>query len=214
MKIFIDTADVKEIREAAAMGVVDGVTTNPSLIAKTGRKLDEVIREICEIVNGPISAETISTDCDGMMKEARQLAKIHPNVIIKVPSTTEGLKAVRRCAQEGIRNNVTLCFSPSQALLIAKAGAYIVSPFVGRLDDVSEDGMALVEQIVAIYKNYGFKTQLLVASVRNPTHVVRAAMLGADIATLPFSVIQQLMKHPLTDIGIERFLADWKKVPQ
>ena len=185
MKFFIDTADVGEIREAMAQGLVDGVTTNPSLVAKTGRKFDDVLLEICELVKGPVSAEVVSTDFQGIMREARDLAKLRDNIVVKVPLISEGLKAVKACSDEGIRTNVTLCFSPMQALLAAKAGATYVSPFVGRLDDISEDGMALIEQIVKIYENYGFDTEVLVASVRNPTHLVTAAMIGADVATVP-----------------------------
>lgn len=214
MKIFIDTADIREIREANALGVLDGVTTNPSLVAKTGKPFRQVLEEICEVVKGPVSAEVISTDCDGMLKEARELVKVAPNIVVKVPLITEGLKATRVMAQEGIHTNVTLCFSPSQAWLAAKAGATYVSPFVGRVDDISGDGMQLVEQILAIYHNYDYETEVIVASVRNPTHVVQAAQMGAHIATLPFGVIQQLTKHPLTDLGLQRFLEDWKKVPQ
>ncbi|MCC6750518.1 MAG: fructose-6-phosphate aldolase [Deltaproteobacteria bacterium] len=214
MKIFIDTADIREIREANALGVLDGVTTNPSLVAKTGKPFRQVLEEICEVVKGPVSAEVISTDCDGMLKEARELVKVAPNIVVKVPLITEGLKATRVMAQEGIHTNVTLCFSPSQAWLAAKAGATYVSPFVGRVDDISGDGMQLVEQILAIYQNYDYETEVIVASVRNPTHVVQAAQMGAHIATLPFGVIQQLAKHPLTDLGLQRFLEDWKKVPQ
>lgn len=214
MKIFIDTADIREIREANALGVLDGVTTNPSLVAKTGKPFRQVLEEICEVVKGPVSAEVISTDCDGMLKEARELVKVAPNIVVKVPLITEGLKATRVMAQEGIHTNVTLCFSPSQAWLAAKAGATYVSPFVGRVDDISGDGMQLVEQILTIYHNYDYETEVIVASVRNPTHVVQAAQMGAHIATLPFGVIQQLAKHPLTDLGLQRFLEDWKKVPQ
>jgi transaldolase len=212
MKLFIDTANLNEIRDAAAMGLVDGVTTNPTLVAKEGRPFRQVIEEICQIVDGPISAEVTAVECEGMLKEGRELAKIHPNVVVKVPLIPEGLKAVRRFSEEGIKTNVTLCFSATQALLAAKAGAYFISPFVGRLDDVSEEGMGLIRQIVAIYRNYDFKTQVLVASVRHPLHVVDAAMVGADIATMPYSVIMQLSKHPLTDIGLKRFLADWEKL--
>ena len=211
MKIFIYTANINEIKEAAQMGILDGVTTNPSLIAKEGREFKELLREICAIVHGDISAEVVSTELDGMLREGRELAKIHDNIVVKVPLIKEGLKAVKCFKAEGIRTNVTLCFSPNQALLVAKAGAYIVSPFVGRLDDVSSDGMQLIEQILTIYRNYDFETQVLVASIRHPMHVVAAAMMGADIGTMPFSVITQLIKHPLTDIGLERFLADWKK---
>jgi transaldolase len=214
MKFFIDTASVEEIRKAAEMGLIDGVTTNPSLIAKTGKPFREVIEEICAIVDGPISAEAVSLDTEGLVREAHELASIHKNIVVKVPLTFEGLKAVKRLQEEGIRTNVTLCFSPSQALLAAKAGASYISPFVGRLDDVSHDGMELVSQIRTIYDNYGFDTEIIVASIRGSNHVVESALMGADIATIPFAVIEKLVKHPLTDVGIERFLADWEKVPQ
>jgi transaldolase len=214
MKLFIDSANLKEIREAAAMGLVDGVTTNPSLVSKEGRPFRQMIEEICKIVDGPISAEVTAVECEGMLREGRELAKIHPNIVVKVPLIPEGLKAARIFNEEGTRTNVTLCFSANQALLAAKAGAFIVSPFVGRLDDISEDGMGLIRQIVAIYKNYQFKTQVLVASVRHPIHVVDAALLGADIATMPYVVMMQLVKHPLTDIGLKKFLADWEKLPK
>ncbi|HEY8429214.1 MAG TPA: fructose-6-phosphate aldolase [Sandaracinaceae bacterium] len=213
MKIFIDSADIGEIREAASMGVVDGVTTNPTLVAKTGRPFRDVIRDICEIVDGPVSAEVLATDVQGMLKEARELAAWHPNVVVKIPLIPDGLKAVRTLAGEGIKTNVTLCFSAPQALLAAKAGATYISPFLGRVDDVSWDGMELISQLRTIYDNYGFETQILAASVRHPKHVVDAAMLGADVATLPHSVILQLLKHPLTDIGLAKFLADAKKIP-
>jgi len=214
MKIFIDTANVEHIREAHSLGIVDGVTTNPSLIAKEGRDFKEVVKEICEIVDGPISAEVVSMDAEGMFTEARELAKMHPNITIKIPMCAEGLKATRRCAEAGIKTNVTLVFSTSQALLAAKAGATFVSPFIGRLDDISLNGMELVREISEIYANYGYETEIIVASVRNPNHVVEAALAGADIATIPYNVLMQLVKHPLTDIGIERFLADWEKVPK
>lgn len=212
MKIFIDTANINEIKDANSMGLIDGVTTNPSLIAKEGKDFKELIKEICSVVNGPISAEVISLDFKGMMQEALELAKIHENIVIKVPLTKDGLQATRSLKSEGIRTNVTLCFSPNQALLAAKAGAYFVSPFVGRLDDISTSGMELISQILTIYRNYGFDTQVLVASIRHPLHVVESAMMGADAATIPHSVLMQLIKHPLTDIGIERFLNDWKKL--
>ncbi|MBI1909939.1 MAG: fructose-6-phosphate aldolase [Deltaproteobacteria bacterium] len=214
MKIFIDSADVKEIREAQAMGVIDGVTTNPTLAAKTGRNYNETLKEICSIVNGPVSAETVSLDKDGMMKEAQAFRKIHKNIVIKIVMTTEGLKAVKQCAAEGIPTNVTLVFSANQALLAAKAGATFVSPFVGRLDDISQYGMELIRQIRQIYNNFGFKTEILTASVRHPVHVLEAALMGSDVVTCPFPVITRLAKHPLTDIGIQKFLDDWKKIPK
>ncbi|RME02128.1 MAG: fructose-6-phosphate aldolase [Deltaproteobacteria bacterium] len=214
MKIFIDSANVEEIREAKRIGVIDGVTTNPSLVARENRPFEPLIAEICEIVDGPVSAETVSPDAEGMIEEARRLSAIHPNVVVKVPMTAEGLKATTRLREEGIRTNVTLVFSPMQALLAAKAGATYISPFVGRLDDISHIGMGLIEQILQIFSHYEFESEVLVASVRNPTHVVEAAMMGAHVATLPFKVILQLMKHPLTDIGIERFLQDWERVPK
>ncbi len=212
MKFFIDTANVDEIREAASLGMLDGVTTNPSLVAKEKKDFKKLLEEICAIVDGPISAEVISLEYDGMMKEARELVKIHKNIVVKIPLIKEGLKAVKALSAEGIKSNVTLCFSANQALLAAKAGAYFISPFIGRLDDIGQNGMDLIGQIVTIYRNYGFTTEVLVASVRHPMHVLDAAMIGADICTMPFKVIEQLIKHPLTDIGIERFLADWKKV--
>ncbi len=212
MKFFIDTANVKEIREAASLGVVDGVTTNPSLIAKEGRDFRQVISEICSIVDGPISAEAVSLEADKMVVEGEDLAKIHKNIVVKLPMTKDGLKATKVLAGKGIKVNMTLVFSPTQALLAAKVGAAYVSPFVGRLDDISHYGMDLVRQIMAIYNNSGYATEVIVASVRNPLHVVDAAMAGAHIATIPFNVIDQLAKHPLTDIGIEKFLADWKKL--
>jgi transaldolase len=211
MKIFIDTANVEEIRKAAALGVVDGVTTNPTLVAKEGRPFREVLLEICETVDGPVSAEAVSLAAGEMVNEARALASIHENIVVKVPMTTEGLKAVHVLSAEGIRTNVTLVFSAPQALLAAKAGATFVSPFVGRLDDQGQNGMELISQIVAIYRNYAFDTEVIVASVRHPIHVVEAAMLGADVATIPFKVIEAMARHPLTDLGIERFLADWDK---
>ncbi len=214
MKFFIDTADVKEIREANALGVLDGVTTNPSLVAKSGRNFIEVIKEITEIVDGPISAEVVALDHEGMIREAEELAAIHPNIVVKVPMTPEGLKAVKALHGKGIRTNVTLIFSPLQALLAAKAGASYVSPFVGRLDDISQDGMGIIEEIRTIFDNYGYEAEIIVASVRNPIHVLNAALIGADIATIPYSVIAQLSKHPLTDIGIDKFLKDWEKVPK
>jgi transaldolase len=214
MQFFIDTADVGEIRKALAMGLCDGVTTNPSLVAKTGRKFSEVLKEITGIVPGPVSAEVTAVDHEGMLREARAFAKVADNVVVKVPLIVEGLRAVRDLTAEGIRTNVTLCFSPVQALLAAKAGATYVSPFVGRLDDVSEDGMAMVAQILEIYRNYDFATKVLVASVRHPVHVLQAARIGADVATIPFAVIEQLARHPLTDSGLKKFLADWEKVPK
>lgn len=213
MKIFIDSANLDEIRDAAAMGVIDGVTTNPSLVAPTKRPLRDVIRDICEIVDGPISAEVVATDTDGILREGRELAKIHPNVVVKVPLLAEGLKAVRIFTKEGIKTNVTLCFSPTQAMLAAKAGATYISPFIGRIDDIAGEGMELIDQIVTIYRNYGYETQVLAASIRHPVHVVQASMLGADVATIPHKVILQLLKHPLTDLGLEKFLADAKKTP-
>jgi transaldolase len=214
MQFFIDTADVQEIKQALAMGLCDGVTTNPSLVAKTGRSFEEVLREIVGLVKGPVSAEVTAVDYAGMMKEALHYAKFADNVVIKIPMILEGMRAVKDLAAEGIRTNVTLCFSPTQALIAAKAGATFISPFVGRLDDISEEGMALIGQIVEIYRNYDFSTQVLVASVRSPMHVVTAARMGADVATIPFSVLEQLAKHPLTDIGLKKFLADWEKVPK
>ncbi|MBI3579700.1 MAG: fructose-6-phosphate aldolase [Ignavibacteriales bacterium] len=211
MKFFIDTANIQEIKEAASLGVLDGVTTNPSLVAKEGKDFRALLDEICAIVDGPISAEVVSTDFQGIMKEGRELSKIHKNIVVKVPLIKEGLKAVKALKAEGIRTNVTLCFSPNQALLAAKAGAYFISPFIGRLDDISQNGMELIKQVVTIYKNYNYDTEVLVASVRHPLHVVDAAMIGAHICTMPFKVIDQLIKHPLTDIGLEKFLADWKK---
>lgn len=211
MKFFIDTANIDEIKEAASLGVLDGVTTNPSLVAKEGKDFRKLLEEICSIVEGPISAEVVATDLNGIMKEARELAKIHPNIVVKAPLIKDGLKAVKCLKGEGIRTNVTLCFSPNQALMAAKAGAYFISPFIGRLDDISQTGMDLIKQIVTIYRNYNFETEVLVASIRHPIHVVQAAMIGADICTMPFKVIDQLIKHPLTDIGLERFLADWRK---
>lgn len=211
MKFFIDTADVAEIKAAHDLGLVDGVTTNPSLIAKSGRDFKEVITEITALVDGPISAEVIALDAEGMLKEGRELAKIHSNIVIKVPMTTEGLKATKTFAQEGIKINVTLIFSPLQALLAAKAGATYVSPFVGRLDDVGHEGLEGVEQISTIYDNYGYTTEIIVASVRSPMHVLNAGLIGADICTIPYGVMAQLAKHPLTDAGIDKFLADWKK---
>ncbi len=212
MKFFIDTANIDEIKEAAKMGMADGVTTNPSLISKEGRDFEEVIKEICEIVDGPISAEVIATDTEGMVKEARHLAGIHDNIVVKIPMTVDGLKATRTLTGEGIKTNVTLVFSPLQALMAAKAGATYVSPFVGRLDDLSHEGLLLVEQIVEIYSNYGYDTQIIVASVRNPLHVLDAAMMGADIATIPFNVLGKLAAHPLTDKGLKSFLDDWNKM--
>ena len=214
MKFFIDTANVDEIREAHAMGMVDGVTTNPSLIAKEGRVFEEVIKEICEIVDGPISAEVISLEADGMVKEARELAKLHKNIVIKIPMTVDGLKATRQLSEENIKTNVTLVFSPLQALMAAKAGATYVSPFVGRLDDLSQDGMQIIEQISEIFSNYAYETEIIVASVRNPLHVLDSALAGADIATIPFKVLSKLAAHPLTDKGIDAFLADWENAKQ
>lgn len=211
MKFFIDTANIDEIREAHSMGMVDGVTTNPSLIAKEGRDFEDIIKEICQIVDGPISAEVISTDTEGMVKEARHLAKIHDNIVVKIPMIVDGLKATRRLSEEGIKTNVTLAFSPLQALMAAKAGATYISPFIGRLDDLAQEGLLLVEQIVEIYSNYAFDTEIIVASIRNPLHVLESALMGADIATIPFSVLAKLAAHPMTDKGLKAFLADWEK---
>ena len=212
MKFFIDTADIDEIREAATLGVLDGVTTNPSLVAQEGKDFHSVLREIVSIVNGPISAEVTSTDHEEMLNQGRELSKIHPNIVVKVPMTKTGLQTCKRLRGDGINVNVTLCFSPSQALLAAKADATYISPFIGRLDDISHDGMDLIHQIRTIYDNYGFETQILAASLRHPQHVVQSALAGADVATMPYKVVMQLLKHPLTDIGQDRFLADWKKL--
>ncbi|HRV07328.1 MAG TPA: fructose-6-phosphate aldolase [Acidobacteriota bacterium] len=212
MKIFLDTADVTEIRQALELGVLDGVTTNPSLVAKVGRGMEEAAREICELVDGPVSVEVLSTEAPAMIEEARRLAGIHPNVVVKLPTVREGLKALRVLAAEKINVNMTLVFSPLQALLVAKNGARFVSPFVGRLDDISTDGMDLVGDIVQIYDNYGFETEVLVASIRHPLHVLEAARLGADVVTLPYKVLEQMIHHPLTDSGVEKFLADWRQV--
>lgn len=214
MKFFIDTANIAQIKEAASYGLLDGVTTNPSLVAKEGMDFKKLLEEILKIVDGPISAEVVATDYDGIMKEAIELAKIHKNIVVKVPLIKAGIKAVKALYEEEIKTNVTLCFSASQALLAAKAGATYISPFVGRLDDISHDGMDLIKQIIQIYKNYNYKTQVLVASIRHPLHLVDAAMMGADVATMPFDVIEKLFKHPLTDIGLEKFLSDWKKLNQ
>lgn len=215
MLFFIDTAMTDEIREAQEMGVIDGVTTNPSLAAKAGRPYESILREIADIVDGPISAEAVSLDFKGMMQEAQNYHSINTEkIVIKFPNTPDGLKAVSRCKEDGIPTNVTLTFSANQALLAAKAGATYVSPFIGRLDDIGEDGMKLIEEMRTIYDNYGFATQILAASIRHPIHVKQAALIGADVATIPFKVIMQLFKHPLTDIGIERFLKDWEKVPK
>ena len=212
MKFFIDTANIEEITKANELGMVDGVTTNPSLVAKENREFKGLIKEICGIVEGPVNAEVVSLEANGMVKEAKDLAKIADNIVVKIPMIEEGLKAVKTLSAVGIQTNVTLCFSAVQALLAAKAGAGFISPFVGRLDDINHRGMDLVEDIVTIYENYGYDTEVIVASVRNPLHVLDAALMGADIATIPFKVIQQLAKHPLTDIGLEKFLADWKKL--
>ncbi|UCD92780.1 MAG: fructose-6-phosphate aldolase [Methanobacteriota archaeon] len=214
MKIFLDTANVEHIREAAGWGVVDGVTTNPSLIAKEGRKFEDVVQEICSIVDGPISAEVVSVDADGMVNEAREIAKIHENINIKIPIIPEGLKATKILSKEGIKTNVTLVFSSNQALLACKAGATFVSPFVGRIDDQGGDGMGVAAEIVQMLDNYDFETELIVASVRHPVHVVESFMLGADIATVPYPVLQKMVKHTLTDVGLKKFLEDWERVPK
>jgi len=213
MKIFIDTADIKEIKEANAWGVIDGVTTNPSLVASVKRNYVEVLKEIAKEVDGPISAEVIGLECGKMLKEAKNYAKISDNIVIKVPLIPEGLKAVKILESEGIRTNTTLCFSAMQAMLVAKAGGSFVSPFVGRVDDIGYYGMDLISDIKTVYNNYGFKTEIIVASIRNPIHVLESAKIGADVATIPFSIIKQLFKNPLTDIGVERFLKDWEKIP-
>lgn len=211
MKFFIDTANINEIKEAQSFGILDGVTTNPSLVAKEGKDFRSLLNEILSIVDGPVSAEVISTDLNGILKEAREYAAIHKNIVVKVPLIKEGLKAVKLLSSENIKTNVTLCFSPTQALLAAKAGATYISPFVGRLDDISTDGMDLISQIIQIYRNYKFDTQVLVASIRHPLHVVEAALMGADVCTIPFNVIDKLFNHPLTDLGLEKFLSDWDK---
>jgi len=213
MKFFIDTANIAEIKEAVSLGLIDGVTTNPTLVSKENREFRELIKEVCTIVDGPVNAEVISLDAGGMVKEARELSSIHENIVVKIPMTPEGLKAVKSLSKEGIKTNVTLIFSASQALLAAKAGAAYVSPFVGRLDDVSYAGMELVGQIRTIFDNYGYTTEIIVASIRNPVHVVDSAMIGADVATIPYKVLLQLAQHPLTDIGIRKFMEDWQKVP-
>lgn len=213
MKFFIDTADLAEIKEAHSMGILDGVTTNPSLCAKIGiRDFEGHIAKICEIVEGDVSAEVVSTDYKGMMEEGRRLAAIAPNVVVKVPLIKDGIKAIKTFTDEGIKTNCTLCFSSTQALIAAKAGATYISPFVGRLDDISTDGMVLIEEICTIYDNYGYETEVLAASIRHPMHVVMAAKIGADVATMPLNVIEALIKHPLTDIGLDKFLKDWKKL--
>ncbi len=214
MKFFIDSANINHIKEAASYGLLDGVTTNPSLVAKEGKNFRELLNEIVKIVDGPISAEVVSTDYNGILKEAEELAKIHKNIVVKVPLIKEGIKAVKTLTEKGIKTNVTLCFSASQAILAAKAGATYISPFVGRLDDVSHDGMELISQIVQIYRNYNYKTQVLVASIRHPLHIVQAGLMGADVCTIPFEVIGKLFNHPLTEIGLEKFLSDWKKSQQ
>ncbi len=211
MKFFIDTANIEEIKEANSMGMVDGVTTNPSLIAKENGEFETIIKDICDIVDGPISAEVISLKADGMVHEARKLAKIHKNIVVKIPMTVDGIKATRQLTEEEIKTNVTLVFSPLQALMAAKAGATFVSPFIGRLDDLSHDGLLLVEQIVEIYNNYDFETEVIVASIRNPLHVLESALMGADIATIPFNVLAKLASHPMTDKGLDAFLKDWEK---
>ncbi len=214
MKFFIDTANIEEIEKANALGMVDGVTTNPSLIAREKRPFEELLREICELVDGPVNGEAVSLDAEGMVAEGKKLAALHPNIVVKIPMTTEGLKAVKILSSQDIRTNVTLIFSATQALMAAKAGASFVSPFVGRLDDISQVGMDLVIDIMNIFGNYGYETEVIVASIRNPVHVMEAALIGADIATIPYKVIDQLAKHPLTDIGMEKFLADWEKRTQ
>jgi transaldolase len=214
MKIFIDTANIEEIKEAASWGAIDGVTTNPTLISRENREPIELLKEICSIIDSPVSAEVISLESKIMVKEARDLAKIHKNIVVKIPLIKEGLKATKTLSLEGIKTNVTLCFSANQALLAAKAGATYISPFIGRLDDISHFGMDLVSDIRMIYNNYNFKTEIIVASIRNPLHVLEAAKVGADVATVPFVILEQLIKHPLTDIGIQRFLEDWQKVPK
>ncbi len=214
MKFFIDTADVSEIKEAESLGILDGVTTNPTLISRTGRPFKETIEEICTIVKGPVSAEVVSTDTEGIIKEGRELAKIADNIVVKVPLIKDGLKAVKALTSEGIKVNVTLCFSSNQALLAAKAGGTYISPFVGRLDDKGHTGMEVIDEIRTIYDNYGFETEIIVASIRNPLHVRDAALMGADIATIPFAVFNNIVKHPLTDEGLKNFLADWEKVPK
>ena len=211
MKFFIDTANIDEIKKANELGLLDGVTTNPSLVAKEGKEFKELIKEICDIVDGPVSAEVVSVDAEGMISEAKDLAKIADNIVIKIPLIKEGLKAVKVLSGEGIKSNVTLCFSAVQALMAAKAGADYISPFVGRLDDLGQTGMELIEQIVTIYEAYGYDTEIIVASIRNPLHVLDAALMGADISTIPYKVMEQLIKHPLTDIGLKNFLADWEK---
>src|SRR5215813_3495065 len=213
MKFFLDTANLNEIRDAASTGILDGITTNPTLISKEGNSFEDQLLKICSIVDGPVSAETVSPDAEGMVEEGRHLAKLHRNIVVKCPMTREGLKATKSLSDEGVRVNVTLVFSAPQAIMAAKAGAYFVSPFVGRLDDIGQDGMALIRDIVNIFGNYDFKTEVLVASVRNPVHVVQAGLMGADICTLPAKVFEQLLKHPLTDRGVEQFLKDWEKVP-
>jgi len=214
MKFFIDTANLNEIKEAASFGILDGVTTNPSLVSKEGMNFTDLLKEIVKIVDGPVSAEVVSIEHEGMMKEAAELVKIHKNIVIKVPLIKEGLKTIKALSDKDIKTNATLCFSPSQALLAAKAGATYVSPFVGRLDDISTNGMDMVAQIVQIYQNYDFETEVLVASIRHPLHLVEAALMGAGVATIPFKVIDQLINHPLTDIGLDKFLSDWKKLNQ
>ncbi len=214
MKFFIDTADVNEIREAESLGILDGVTTNPTLVSRTGRPFKETIEEICSIVKGPVSAEVVSTDTEGIIKEGRELVKIADNIVVKVPLIKDGLKAVKVLTSEGIKVNVTLCFSSNQALLAAKAGGTYISPFVGRLDDKGHTGMEVIDEIRTIYDNYGFETEIIVASIRNPLHVRDAALMGADIATIPLAVFNNIVKHPLTDEGLKNFLADWEKVPK
>jgi len=214
MKIFIDTANLEQIKEVNSWGILDGVTTNPTLVAKEGCEFEKRVKDICEIVDGPISAEAVSMGSEGMAKEARQLSKMHKNVIVKIPMTAEGLKAVKILSKEGVKTNVTLVFSANQALLAAKAGATYVSPFVGRLDDISHNGMDLVRDIVTIYRNYGFKTQVIAASMRHPVHVTEAALAGAHVATIPYDVLKKMLKHNLTDEGIQKFLKDWEKVPK